>query len=101
MRNEQEFSPAERDALIDSARQHHADRDLPSVTKMVGNLTRAVVKHVSGGMKKVDLLTYQDRLNMCNECDLRVRTRCTHDSCGCFINQKAWWSSEECPLAKW
>ncbi len=98
MREGRGVSPKERDALIERARRHH---NLPSTLKMAGNFAKAIVKHVGDGMKKVDLSTYQRRLDACNECDMRVKTRCTHESCGCFIDKKGWWASEECPLGKW
>ena len=104
MREGQEFSPAGRDALIAQARGD-AEPALPSTARMAGNIVKAVVKHVGDGMKKVDLPRYQHRLNICNDCvppsGFRVKNRCTHESCGCFIDQKAWWASEECPLSKW
>jgi hypothetical protein len=99
MRQGQEFSPAERDALIEEA------RTVPSVLKLAGNFTKAVVKHIGNGMKNVPLTIYQGRLDICNEClppdGFRVKNRCTHESCGCFIDKKAWWDSEACPLGKW
>ncbi len=105
MREGQEISPAERDILIERARQEHGDgqkeKKLPSKMQMAGNLAKAVVKHVGDGLKKVDLQQYQDRLNICNDCELRMKNRCTHESCGCLLDKKAWWASEECPLDKW
>lgn len=102
MREEQDYTPAERDALVEEARQAQASEpQLPSTLRMAANLTKAVVKHVSDGMRKVELQEYQNRLNICNDCPLRVKNRCTHKSCGCFIDKKAWWASEECPLDKW
>jgi len=101
MRDGQTYTPEEQAALIDKARRDKQERSMPSLAKMAGNLTKAVVKHVGDGMRKVELQEYQDRLNVCNECSLRVKNRCTHESCGCFIDKKAWWASEECPLGKW
>lgn len=104
MRNEQDYTPEERDALIAEARAKQGGGDepkLPSALKMAGNLTKAVVKHIGDGMRKVTIQEYQGRLNVCNGCPLRVKNRCTHESCGCFIDKKAWWASEDCPLDKW
>ena len=102
MREGREFTPEERDALIAQARD---EPTLPSSVKMAGNFAKATVKHIGNGMKKVDLPMYQRRLHVCNGCvppdGLRVKNRCTHESCGCFIDTKAWWSSEKCPLDKW
>lgn len=101
MNKGQRFSPQERDALIEQARQVHSEHKQPSVVQLAGNFTKAVVKHLGDGMKKVDVQKYQRRLNQCNGCSLRVKKRCTHEDCGCFIDKKAWWNSEECPLGKW
>jgi len=105
MREGQEISPEERDALIAQARQAQAERRLPSPVRMAGNFTKAVVKHTFDGLKKVDFTTYQRRLNQCNGCKppkgFRVEKRCTHESCGCYIDKKVWWASEECPLGRW
>jgi len=98
MRDGQHFSPAERDALINDAREAPV---LPSLPKMAVNLAKAVGKHLANGMKKVDFKEYQRRLDICNGCPLRLKTRCTHESCGCFLDKKAWWDSEECPLGNW
>ena len=94
MRNGKVVPPSERDALIHEAR-------LPSTLKMAGNFAKAVGKHIGNGLKKVDISEYQRRLNVCNDCELRRRTRCTHEECGCFIDKKAWWDSESCPMNKW
>jgi len=101
MRNGKEVSPAERDALIAEARGEQESPKLPSKTRMAKNFVKAVVRHVGDGMKKVDLKTYQHRLDVCNPCHMRLKNRCTHEDCGCFIDKKAWWASEECPLGKW
>ena len=98
MRDGQEISPSERDALIEKARE---EPQLPSVARMAANLVKATAKHVADGLRKVSLQEYQDRLNICNTCDIRIKNRCTHESCGCFIDKKAWWASEDCPLEKW
>jgi len=107
MRAGQEFSPKERDALIKRAREQRGGDapQLPSLAKLAVNLTKAVVKHVGDKLKEVELPIYQQRLDICNDClppdGFRVKNRCTHESCGCFLDKKAWWASEECPLGKW
>jgi hypothetical protein len=102
MREGQEFSPGERDTLIEKVRvQRREEPTLPSLPRLAGNLAKAVVKHLGNGLKTVEVSTFQRRLDQCNDCGLRVKNRCTHESCGCFIDKKAWWASEECPLDKW
>jgi hypothetical protein len=102
MRFGEEFSPAERDALMQQAKELGMDvPKLPPGHRVATNFLRAVVKHVGNGMKKVEFEQYQERLDVCNECKLRVKNRCTHEACGCFLDKKAWWDSEECPLGLW
>ena len=107
MREGQEFSPDERDALREQARERRngGSPRLPSLAKLAVNATKAVVKHTLDGQRQVELPRYQQRLNICNDClppnGFRVKNRCTHESFGCFLDKKAWWASEECPLGKW
>jgi len=98
MRNGQTIPPQERDALIEQARP---EPKLPSKVRMVKNFAKAAAKHIGDGLRKVSIQEYQDRLDICNPCNMRLKNRCTHESCGCFIDKKAWWASEECPLDKW
>jgi len=77
------------------------DKKLPDKGQMVMNFIKAVAKHVADGMRKLTLDQYVERLNVCNTCDLRSGNRCTHPDCGCYLDKKAWWASEECPLKKW
>jgi len=70
---------------------------LPPTIQMAKNFVKAVAKHVSDGLKKVAFDQYKARLEVCNKCPLRLKNRCTHPSCGCFLDKKAWWASEDCP----
>jgi len=76
-------------------------RKLPSKAKMAKNLAKAITKHVAGGLKRVAVEQYKERLEVCNTCEYRSKARCTHLDCGCFLSIKAWWASETCPLKKW
>lgn len=98
--------PLPHEILIEEARLAHdkdksSEKVLPSTTKMAYNLAKAVTKHVAGGLRRVDVTTYTDRLQICNPCELRLKNRCTHEDCGCFLDKKAWWESEQCPIDKW
>lgn len=72
-------------------------------TKLVKNFGKALVKHVVNGMKHVDEQEYQRRIGICNEdrCGFRSGIRCTHEDCGCYLDMKAWWESEHCPIDFW
>ena len=103
MSDSNRITPEELDVLIDKAREQHAKegRGLPPTGKMVKNFAKALVKHVGDGLRKSNLDLYKNRINICNGCDLREGNRCTHELCGCFIDKKAWWMSEKCPIDKW
>lgn len=74
---------------------------LPPTITMAKNVVAALAKHVAGGMKKVTLPQFKERIATCNTCPLRLKNRCTHPDCGCFIDVKAWWATEDCPAGKW
>ena len=71
----------------------------PSLMQQAVNLTKSTVKHVATGMKKVSTQEIERRLRICNACDQLNKGRCAE--CGCFVNIKASWVSERCPLGKW
>ena len=70
----------------------------PSGAMLVKNLTKAVIKHVGSGAKKITQEQYDERLSICSDCDFHHNNRCLHASCGCFLKKKAWWASEDCPF---
>lgn len=100
MRNGKEYTPQEMEEELENMRQED-EKKLPSSGKIISNFTKAVVKHALDGFNKVTPAEYTHRIMICNKCDMRVKNRCTHEDCGCFIEKKAWWNSEKCPLNKW
>jgi hypothetical protein len=74
---------------------------LPPTFKLAQNFTKALVKHAADGFAKVTLEQLKARLEVCNSCGLRIKNRCSHPDCGCFLDKKAWWASEDCPDKKW
>jgi len=70
---------------------------LPPTITMAKNLVKALVKHTQDGLRKVSVEQYTTRIATCNVCPIRLKNRCTHPKCGCFIDIKAWWASEDCP----
>lgn len=70
---------------------------LPSTITMAKNLAIAMAKHIADGARRVTVPQFQERLGVCNKCPLRLKNRCTHPGCGCFLEIKAWWASENCP----
>jgi hypothetical protein len=91
------------DKINEEERRKAGRPQLPSATAMVINFGKAVVKHAQDGFKRVTLQQYQERLTICNKnkCGYRLKNRCTHPACGCFLDKKAWWNSENCPVGDW
>ena len=81
----------------------NSDREIPPLLTRGRNLGKAVVKHVKNECEFVNVVEYERRIDICNTCDLRNGRICTHPSCGCYLDEKCWWSSESCPLSvkKW
>ena len=75
----------------------------PSLAQRAMNLGRAIVRHVADKGQTVADDSYEMRLAVCRECELcdTARMVCRHQSCGCFLQIKARWQSEDCPLKKW
>ncbi len=75
----------------------------PSLTQRAMNLGRAVVRHAADRGQNVADDVYEARLEICRNCSMcdAARMVCLHPSCGCFLNVKARWQSEDCPLKKW
>lgn len=75
------------------------EKKMPGMIKQASNLTKAVTKHVAGGLKYVSEEEYVSRLQICDSCEFRKANKCT--SCGCPIKKKAKWKTEDCPENKW
>lgn len=59
-----------------------------------------VVKKWQGKeIRKVDFVTHQVRLEKCNGCENLIGLNC--GICGCFVEDKAKYATEECPIGKW
>jgi len=73
----------------------------PNLAKLTANFIKASAKIVASGFEVVSEEDYQNRLNTCNACDRldRKDKRCTN--CGCWVEKKAAFAAEHCPLKKW
>jgi hypothetical protein len=72
----------------------------PSLLEKAGNLAVALIKHAADRFRTVDQNTKIYRLSICQSCEHMTKERaCT--VCGCFLDEKVTWCSEECPLQKW
>jgi hypothetical protein len=75
-------------------------KPLPSLSVQAWNLAKAAIRHVMDGGERVTEPAYRLRLEVCGACpSFRDDSRCAE--CGCFMREKAWWRTAECPLGKW
>lgn len=58
----------------------------------------ALIKYILVG-GKVNQEVYKDRLKHCYSCEYLDDKQC--GICGCYVNVKAKWTTEECPKNKW
>lgn len=75
------------------------EKKKPGIFKKATNFVKAVTKHASNDFKKVPIEEYKKRLIECSTCEFHEESKCL--KCGCFLTQKAWWQSEDCPIDKW
>jgi hypothetical protein len=75
----------------------------PGILQRAANFTQAVAAHLADGLSHVSEGEFEERLGVCRACEWcdTVQMVCRHAACGCFLNVKASWSSEQCPLGKW
>jgi hypothetical protein len=75
---------------------------LPEQGKNLAKFTFEVVKQaLSSNALFVSPEVKQERLNICSTCEYYdpEQIRCTH--CGCFLEQKAHFALDSCPIDKW
>ena len=74
--------------------------DTPNLMVKTYNYLKAVSKRMLGGFENVDTTTYYDRAYICSRCPhLTPDVECS--ICGCPIETKAAWKTENCPQNKW
>lgn len=75
----------------------------PGLAQRAVNFGRAVVRHVADGGQHVDDATYEARLAVCRSCAScdTAHMICREPACGCYLQIKARWRSEDCPLRQW
>ena len=73
----------------------------PSFLQMAKNAGASVVNHAMNSFQSVPANVKEERISICQGCEHynSETTRC--NECGCFINIKADWASEKCPIDKW
>ena len=77
--------------------------DIPSASRRVMNLASAAVRHAMSGFERANQDLIEARLEICRQCASCEITNmiCREKSCGCYVQIKAGWASESCPLLKW
>lgn len=75
----------------------------PGLAQRAINFGKAVVRHAVDRGRQVSDSDYESRLTVCRSCSLcdLEKMVCNHPGCGCFLNIKARWHSEKCPIDKW
>lgn len=77
----------------------------PNLVKKTINLGKALFQHVIDGLGTTPDNVQQERIQTCRMCPFRHTSSndlvCTHEDCGCYIETKVTWASEECPIGLW
>lgn len=75
----------------------------PGLVQKGIHFAAAAARHLANGCRQVSDEVYSIRLGICRACtSLDVsRMVCQEGACGCYVERKAHWASEECPLQKW
>lgn len=77
----------------------------PGVIRKAVNFTAATVRHIANGGRELTPAQAAARIavcesNTCGQFQADKRT-CRHVACGCYVDVKAKWASEDCPLGLW
>lgn len=72
---------------------------LPSIVDRALTFGEHFFDHIKDLGKRADVEIYEDRLNTCAVCPLRVNRDCS--ACGCYLPEKAAWRSATCDAGKW
>ena len=72
----------------------------PSVIRSVGNLVAAVAHHAVTGFHEVNDEEFTKRITICEACPFFTEKR-TCLKCNCYMDTKARWREQRCPIAAW
>jgi hypothetical protein len=75
----------------------------PGLLKRAGSLAHAIGAETKAMVQRQPMLSAQQvaaRIAVCASCD-RLRSNRTCAQCGCFVDAKARFRSQTCPLRKW
>lgn len=105
--NEEEIEKEESEEDEEDEEEDLPEPELPSLTDQARNFTKAMgkaaISALAGKQLKVSKQEFQKRISVCKGCLLYIQSkkRCSHPKCGCFIEKKAWLTTEECPAGFW
>jgi len=68
--------------------------------KRVFRFIWALIKYIFVG-RTVSNEIYHKRLDVCFSCKELIKSNNSCGICGCYVKQKAKWSTENCPKNKW
>lgn len=74
---------------------------MSQVFNLAGRFGKSVFNHAKDGFKTVDSEIFEKRMSICKSCPFFNSEQVRCDKCGCFLNVKASWNSEKCPVDKW
>jgi hypothetical protein len=89
--------------VADEAQASEAANTDPGLLRKSANFGKALVRHIANGGKHVSEEVFEARKSVCLSCSScdQERMVCREPDCGCDIEKKARWASEDCPLGKW
>lgn len=67
----------------------------------LSNFVSSLINHSLNGFQNVNRETFNSRMNICRSCEFFDSSAVRCKQCGCFLNIKASWASEKCPIDKW
>jgi glycosyltransferase involved in cell wall biosynthesis len=85
--------------LIVLSRDERDKKQAPGYFVQARNYALALARRVASGSKDVSEEVLNKRIELCSVCPARTGEVC--GSCGCPVEKKALWESEQCPLEKW
>jgi len=92
---------------IEALKEDAPTAEHPSLLKLAKNLARSASAALEHALDTGDVLVeeeeFLDRMETCVTCTLfdPQEVRCSHESCGCFLELKARMASTYCPLHLW
>lgn len=73
----------------------------PGLIEQTLHLGQAVVRHAHNGFTQVSSAMFENRLAVCRACPTCDTAAMVCRDCGCYLQIKARWASESCPLSRW